>query len=57
MTTHAEAPAGATPGPPVLFIADADEKARAAAESTLRRRFGADYQVLTAASAAASTVR
>jgi thioredoxin reductase (NADPH) len=37
----------------VLFIVDADEQARVAAESTLRRRFGADYQVLTAASAAA----
>jgi thioredoxin reductase (NADPH) len=52
MATHAETPTGATPGPPVLFIADADEEARVAAESTLRRRFGADYRVLTAASAA-----
>jgi thioredoxin reductase (NADPH) len=53
MATHAEAPAGAAPGLPVLFVADADEDARVAAESTLRRRFGADYRVLTAASAAA----
>jgi thioredoxin reductase (NADPH) len=37
----------------VLFVVDADEEARVAAESTLRRRFGADYRVLTAASAAA----
>jgi thioredoxin reductase (NADPH) len=53
MTTYTEASAGVIPDRPVLFIADADEEARGAAESTLRRRFGADYRVLTAASAAA----
>lgn len=53
MTTDTEIPAGAAPSPPVLFIADADDGARVAAESTLSRRFGGDYQVLTADSAAA----
>ena len=33
---------------PVLFVVDADGEARAATESALIRRFGADYRVLTA---------
>ena len=33
---------------PVLFVVDADGEARAATESALVRRFGADYRVLTA---------
>jgi thioredoxin reductase (NADPH) len=37
-----------TPGPPVLFVVDADQQDRAVAESALARRFGPDYQVLAA---------
>jgi thioredoxin reductase (NADPH) len=40
-------------GLPVVFIVDADPAARAAAEAALVRRFGADYRVLAADSAAA----
>jgi thioredoxin reductase (NADPH) len=36
---------------PVLFIVDADDEARRVTESALLRRFGADYRVLTAATA------
>ena len=36
---------------PVLFVVDADAQARAETESALARRFGADYSVLSAASA------
>jgi thioredoxin reductase (NADPH) len=36
------------PGPPVLFIVDADREARIATESALLRRFAPDYRVLTA---------
>ena len=35
-------------GAPVLFVVDADPQARAVTESALARRFGADYQVVTA---------
>jgi thioredoxin reductase (NADPH) len=38
---------------PVLLIVDADHAARAATEAALRRRFAADYRVLTADSAPA----
>jgi thioredoxin reductase (NADPH) len=48
MTTHDPTTQAAAPGLPVLFIVDADPKARAATESALARRFGADYRVLTA---------
>src|SRR5262245_29022054 len=53
MTKRADASDGTTPGPPVLFIADADRVARVATESALRRRFAPDYRVLTADSARA----
>ena len=53
MTKHAETPDGTTPGPPVLFIVDADREARVATESALLRRFAPDYRVLTADSAQA----
>ncbi|MEA2525240.1 MAG: thioredoxin reductase [Thermomicrobiales bacterium] len=53
MTNRAETPDGTTPGPPVLFIADADRAARIATESALLRRFAPDYRVLTADSAQA----
>jgi thioredoxin reductase (NADPH) len=53
MTKQTEPPDGTTPGPPVLFVADADGEARAAAESALLRRFAPDYRVLTADSAQA----
>ena len=36
---------------PVLFIVDADDEARRVTESALLRRFGADYRVITAATA------
>ena len=48
-----ETPDGTTPGPPVLFIVDADREARVATESALLRRFAPDYRVLTADSAEA----
>src|SRR4029450_4688262 len=35
-------------GAPVLFVVDADPQARAVTESALARRFGTDYQVVTA---------
>ena len=35
-------------GAPVLFVVDADPQARTVTESALARRFGADYQVVTA---------
>jgi thioredoxin reductase (NADPH) len=47
MTTHDAADAAAH-APPALFIVDADPQARAVTESALARRFGSDYQVLTA---------
>ena len=52
MTQGAVTPAVAGgAGLPIVFIVDADPAARAAAEAALVRRFGADYRVLTAASA------
>lgn len=36
---------------PVLFVADADQQARAAIETALTRRFGADFRVVSAGSA------
>jgi thioredoxin reductase (NADPH) len=53
MTNRAETPDGTMPGPPVLFVVDADPQARDATEAGLRRRFGADYQILAADSTAA----
>src|SRR5215216_5392295 len=53
MTNRAETPDGTMPGPPVLFVVDADQQARDATEVGLRRRFGADYQILAADSAEA----
>src|SRR5215204_3661326 len=53
MTKQAQTPDGTVPGPPVLFIADADRAARVATESALLRRFAPDYRVLTADSAQA----
>src|SRR5437899_1095929 len=46
MTIHA-----AEPSQPVLLIADADPDARAETVSALVRRFGRDYQVLSAETA------
>ena len=51
MTTPAETPDTAGPGPPALFVVDADRKTLVATEAALARRFGADYRVLTADSA------
>ncbi|HYY80973.1 MAG TPA: FAD-dependent oxidoreductase, partial [Actinomycetes bacterium] len=48
MTTHDGTTDAAARGLPALLIADADPKARAATESALARRFGADYHILTA---------
>jgi len=48
MTKHDETPDEATLDLPVLFIVDADQKARVATETALLRRFAPDYQVLTA---------
>lgn len=42
---------GTPPKRPVLFVVDADQQARSEIESALLRRFGADYQVVTASSA------
>jgi thioredoxin reductase (NADPH) len=53
MTKPANLTIGTTPGLPVLFIADADREARLAIQSSLLRRFGPDYQVLTADSSQA----
>ncbi|HVG95887.1 MAG TPA: fused response regulator/thioredoxin-disulfide reductase, partial [Chloroflexota bacterium] len=54
MTQDAVTPAVAGgAGLPVVFIVDADPAARAATEAALVRRFGADYRVRTADSAAA----
>jgi thioredoxin reductase (NADPH) len=51
MTAREEATHAGALGSPVLFIVDADDEARAVAESALVRRFGADYRVLTAETA------
>src|SRR5690242_1600019 len=51
MTHYAATPEEAAPGRPVLVIVDADHQARAAIESALLRRFGADYGVMAADSA------
>ena len=48
MTTHDGTTGAAAPGLPALLIVDADAQARAATESALARRFGADYHILTA---------
>ena len=48
MTIHDGTTGAAAPGLPALLIVDADAQARAATESALARRFGADYRVLTA---------
>jgi thioredoxin reductase (NADPH) len=48
MTTQDPTTQAAAPGLPVLFIVDADPKAREVTESALARRFGSDYRVLTA---------
>ncbi len=48
MTTHEGATGAAAHGPPALLVVDAGAQARAATESALARRFGSDYQVLTA---------
>jgi thioredoxin reductase (NADPH) len=53
MTTLAQTPNDAAPRVPVLFIVDADDVARGAMESVLLRRFGSDYRILTADTAAA----
>jgi thioredoxin reductase (NADPH) len=53
MTKPANIPVGTTPGLPVLFIVDADQEARLAIQASLLRRFGPDYQVLTADSSRA----
>ena len=52
MQTDAEIPDAAAHGPPVVFVVDADQEALSATEIVLARRFGADYRVLTANSAA-----
>jgi thioredoxin reductase (NADPH) len=51
MTTPDETPDDLALGLPVLVIVDADGEACVAVEVALRRRFGADYHVLTADSA------
>ena len=48
MATHDGTTDATAHGPSALLIVDADAQARAATESTLARRFGSDYQVLTA---------
>jgi thioredoxin reductase (NADPH) len=48
MTQHDETSDGAARGLPVLLIVDADRVARGATETALRRRYGVDYQILTA---------
>lgn len=48
MTTHHERRSAGSEAP-TLLVVDADEEARALTESALGRRFGADYQVLSAA--------
>ena len=48
MTIHDGSTDAAAPGLPALLIVDADAQARAATESALARRFGADYHILTA---------
>jgi thioredoxin reductase (NADPH) len=48
MTIHDGTTGAAAPGLPALLIVDADAQARAATESALARRFGADYHILTA---------
>ena len=57
MLDHAEKSDGATPdggnGQPVLLLVDADQADRDATASVLRKRFGADYRLMTADSAAA----
>ena len=53
MTNHPEVSDMSTPGLPILLVVDADETTRARLESVLLRRFGSDYRVLTAGSAAA----
>jgi thioredoxin reductase (NADPH) len=53
MTEHAEAFDVVARGRPVLFIVDADREALVATEAALARRFGSDYRVLAADSAAA----
>ncbi|HMN31222.1 MAG TPA: hypothetical protein PKE45_23925, partial [Caldilineaceae bacterium] len=54
MAEHKETPDGSTLDLPVLLIVDADQEARSATESALRRRFAPDYRVLTADSSAAA---
>ena len=51
MTKDAATSIGIPPKLPVLFVVDADRQARSEIESALVRRFGADYQVVTASSA------
>src|SRR5688500_8657572 len=46
--TSDETPDGATLSIPVLFIVDTDQEALVATEEVLLRRFGPDYQVVTA---------
>jgi thioredoxin reductase (NADPH) len=53
MMNHAETPDKTSPGPPVVFIADADREARVAMASALRRRFAPDYRVQAVDSAEA----
>lgn len=51
MDTPARSGHIAASGTPVLFVADGDLQARDVLESALDRRFGADYRVVTAATA------
>jgi len=51
MTPDGEPSAGPASGSPVLFIADAKERARDATASALVRRFSPDYRIVTADSA------
>ena len=48
MTRDHEPALGVDWDPPVLFVVDADQEARAATEAALVRRFGPDYRVVTA---------
>jgi thioredoxin reductase (NADPH) len=51
MTADGEPAAGPASGTPVLFVVDADERAREATASALARRFAPDYRIVTADSA------
>jgi thioredoxin reductase (NADPH) len=50
-------PASPGEGKPVIFIVDADLVSRRGLSVDVRRRFGADYRVLTASTAAAALAR